>query len=235
MESFRCHVCHQQSVEINPEDEGPRTCPECEKLLERAVKEVTERIGNPTPGPGRPHHDRHRDFEFVDEITIKMVPRYKTSGMSGDEWRVASRVELMFKGQVVGSRSFGDMESAAKLLSWVLMSPEESPEEGESLSTKVIRREKGRCDQVGCEDPATSVYLKKRTYSRDGVMSESALEPEYKRRYRHFCQRHATRGDCGLDDADDNYILLAGPGQSGAHPSDESPSVFGGILHLAPK
>ncbi len=46
-------------------------------------------------------HKRLRDFESFDEIRLKVVPRYKTSGLSGDEWRTGVLIEFMFKGQVI--------------------------------------------------------------------------------------------------------------------------------------
>lgn len=36
------------------------------------------------------HYKRHPDFETYDRITIDTVERYKTSGLSGDEWRFSS-------------------------------------------------------------------------------------------------------------------------------------------------
>lgn len=55
---------------------------------------------NPQP---RRHLRRHRDDDYVDHVEIQastgahlvgfMVPRYKTSGLSGDEWRVSAHLE----------------------------------------------------------------------------------------------------------------------------------------------
>jgi hypothetical protein len=39
------------------------------------------------------------DAQAFDEVRIKTVPRYKTSGLSGDEWRISATIQLMLSGQ----------------------------------------------------------------------------------------------------------------------------------------
>ena len=41
------------------------------------------------------------DRQAFDEIRIKTEPRYKQSGLSGDEWRISGKIEFMYKGEVV--------------------------------------------------------------------------------------------------------------------------------------
>ena len=43
-----------------------------------------------SPLKNPPHFERHPDDEWYDEVRIVTVPRYKTSGLSGDEWRFTS-------------------------------------------------------------------------------------------------------------------------------------------------
>jgi hypothetical protein len=65
---------------------------------------------------------RHHDDDYVDHIEIAaegiylcahIVPRYKTSGLSGDEWRVRAQMDLFEEGARKPSftRSFGCMKS----------------------------------------------------------------------------------------------------------------------------
>ena len=79
---------------------------------------------------GRPLH-RHRDDDYLDRITVQattgahlvgyVVPRYKTSGLSGDEWRVSARMEVRrhpSQDKPLFERGFGridDLESFAAL------------------------------------------------------------------------------------------------------------------------
>jgi len=41
------------------------------------------------------------DANSFDEIRIRTIPRYKTSGLSGDEWRISMVTEFLRKGKVV--------------------------------------------------------------------------------------------------------------------------------------
>lgn len=47
------------------------------------------------------HHKRLPDWEPYDKITIEIMPRLKTSGMSGDEWRTSAKVTLWHKGRPI--------------------------------------------------------------------------------------------------------------------------------------
>ena len=39
----------------------------------------------------------HHDDEWYDEVRITTVPRYKTSSLSGDEWRTSARIQILRK------------------------------------------------------------------------------------------------------------------------------------------
>ena len=41
--------------------------------------------------------DLKPDAQAFDAVRITTVPRYKTSGLSGDEWRISAHVELLRK------------------------------------------------------------------------------------------------------------------------------------------
>jgi hypothetical protein len=126
------------------------------------------------------------------------IPRYKESELSGDEWRISAHVELKYKGIVVDSFGFRDVETAIRYLDGALLYKREG---GPALKRPDF---KDYCDQEGCSEKATVVYRRIKDYCRDG---REGKVYEFNQ-YRTFCDRHKTRGDCALDDADRNYELV---------------------------
>ena len=170
---------------------------------------------------------RHHDDEGIDIIQIKVVPRYKTSGLSGDEWRVSAKIVFGYKGHIIYEKSFGRVEWAVAALPYLLMTYRE--EMGSPTTKPAVHP----CDQPGCQEPATITYRMKATYDNLGHKSEAKMLDN--RQYlRAFCERHSTRGDCGLEDSDDNYEVI-GSKDSLKPPrlDDESPSAFGGVIDLS--
>jgi hypothetical protein len=166
-------------------------------------------------------------WEPYDMITIETVPRFKTSGLSGDQWRTSAKVTLWFKSEAICERFFGDVKAALAFLpGWRI-------ECCEPIETKVIEIEKGACDQPGCSELAVSRYRIRKEYSEQGL----ALEPDSLsgKSYRQFCKRHLRRGDCSREDSDDNYEVLSGPGPDEADGwrEDVSESVFGGVVEVS--
>jgi hypothetical protein len=169
-------------------------------------------------------HRRHEDDEYIDSIKIDLVPRFKTSGLSGDEWRVSARVRFFRKGHLVWERAFSKLSTAVNALSWFWMvAGEGPPDEWHMLDKKT---ELGLCQQPGCSEPSVKRYRfkKVRDCPQSGHMKEPGPSFEY---VTAFCARHAHRGDCGMEDADDNYEVVGG-GNSQASPvesRDLSPSA----------
>lgn len=64
----------------------------------------------------KPTYKRHEDDDWIDEVRITTVPRYKTSGMSGDEWRFSACVQLWRKGHLMFERSFSKLHYAIDFL-----------------------------------------------------------------------------------------------------------------------
>jgi hypothetical protein len=62
----------------------------------------------------------HHDDEGVDRIEIDIVPRFKTSDLSGDQWRVSARLRAYRKGELVGEQSYHNMETAVCFL-WAIL------------------------------------------------------------------------------------------------------------------
>ncbi len=173
----------------------------------------------------REWHRRHPDFESFDHIELKVVPRYKTSGLSGDEWRTSVNVKFYFKGEMVHEQHFRDMRTALMLMprAWIVTQ--------EPIPERIIKLEEVKCDQPGCPNDAISKYLVKRlTSSRGEYLHED--ESKHTRYIRRFCETHLCRGDCGREDSNDNYEVLEGPGPDGSTNTKTSPSAGPVVLDL---
>jgi len=96
------------------------------------------------------HHKRLPKFEPFDEVRLKVVPRLKQSGLSGDEWRTNVGVQLMFKSEVIHEQPLGgNMETAVLLLGHLLVGS------ACPIPDRVLELEQLKCDQPGCSNDAT--------------------------------------------------------------------------------
>jgi len=90
------------------------------------------------------HWIDHPDDVFYDEAKIVTVERYKTSGLSGDEWRFSYKVELYRKGQLVAWTQVGSFEYAALQLlraTMLALVELEGDEHWETIDHRELRRE----------------------------------------------------------------------------------------------
>lgn len=167
-----------------------------------------------------PTRELKPDAQAFDEVRITTVPRYKTSGLSGDEWRISGKIELLRKGNVIHEQFYNSVEAAVKYLPMVWG---QAIDEGKAM----FAGEGEFCDQEGCSDKATVFYKLKKDYCDKG----EAHEIKYGDRIRQFCDRHSRRGDCGMQDSDDNYELLSG---NPIEPREEDvkPAIFGGTVQI---
>lgn len=161
------------------------------------------------------------DAQAFDEIRIFVVPRYKTSGMSGDEWRISTTTEFHRKGKKVHEVHHGKMEAAAACLGYDYLS---AVDNGKGF----FAGEENICDQEGCHEPATVTLRVIKEFSRDNP-HEWNKEIQDRILVRKFCGRHSTRGDCAFDDADQNYQVIKGETKI-PNPDDVKPSQFGGVI-----
>lgn len=175
----------------------------------------------------RKFRSRLPDDRFIDRIEIETVPRFKTSGLSGDEWRTSVKMIAYRKGRVVLERTVGNIEYAQQLMAtgdwW--------KEDGNSVGDPWMADD--LCDQPGCAEPWTVLYRRKSDgCGRCGAVKERT-DTSFEN-YQAFCERHAHRGDSSLHDADDNYepVIGAHPVEQVVRDEDESPSVFGGVVVL---
>ena len=169
-------------------------------------------------GERRLHHRRLHDWEAFDRITLDIVPRYKTSGLSGDEWRQSVRIVFWHKGQEVHEEWFTSMRAALAHL------PAEVSKATCPIPEKVTQIDKTKCDQPSCTNDAVArCELKRLTSARGEYLAVE--ESKYTRYYRQFCRKHLQRGDCSREDADDNYIPLDGVTADASTNVEESPSA----------
>lgn len=164
-------------------------------------------------------HRRHKEWEPFDRITIDLVERYKTSGLSGDEWRFNACIEFWFKGEVVHRELARDITEAAAALPYhILHNTCPIPE-------RIIQLEKNLCDQPGCKDVAVGRFVLKRLTSRTGEYLDPAEEGQWCHYFRKFCAKHLRRGDCSREDADANYIAIDAATADDSTNTEASPSA----------
>lgn len=139
------------------------------------------------------------DAQPFDEIRITTIPRYKTSGMSGDEWRISAKVQLLRKGRIVHEDiGLSNIKAAIDFLPSIFHRACDS-------AKGYFAGEVGFCDQEGCRKPPTIFYQMKHSYCQEGHRTECSKSLDGHTPIRKFCDEHKERGDCGLDDADSNY------------------------------
>lgn len=165
------------------------------------------------------------DAQGFDEVRIITVPRFKTSGLSGDEWRISGSCQLLRKGKVIHEFRMANVENCAKALPYHIMTA------GDEGKFYFGGGEDGKCDQEGCSESATVIYRVKRHYCNHPHEHEP-LEKS-REEFRGFCGRHAKRGNSSFSDSDDNYELVSGGSSVHPDPDDERPAQFGGVINLS--
>jgi len=244
--------------------------------------------------PEKLSFQRHKDDKGVDEILfvdrlvqtieeaqahaflrIALIERYKTSGLSGDEWRFScglyiregerqdwrlistegsldamcaalypsiygdlqqgkwtkelvdrkvGNVTFQWKGLPVWGCSYDgeatDFLVAAGHLPWAWMMCGDQGSDPGPLNTL--------CCQPGCVELLVSVYRLKHRFCVGGHKSDAGHsytkhgeDETVVSDVRGFCVKHLRRGDCGLEDSDDNYEVVSGPGPNGHEPDPD--------------
>ncbi len=142
------------------------------------------------------------DAQAFDEVRIVTVPRFKESGLSGDEWRISATIQFWRKGRLVHEVGSRNVEAACAQVGYRHAN---ACDEGNAFfAGENLPAEEGGapiCDQEGCHSIATVTYRLKKGFSRDGHERQLFTGGEY----RCFCERHKHRGNCSLEDSDDNY------------------------------
>lgn len=133
------------------------------------------------------------DAQGIDKIIIKTVPRYKSSELSGEEWRISASIEFYRKGKLIETSGASNVSYAAQLVGARLI---ELLDNGKGF----FAGEADTCDQEGCEEKGSVTLKKKFDYCHEGHKSEKPSNA-----YRLFCDRHSRRGDSSFDDSEQNY------------------------------
>lgn len=142
------------------------------------------------------------DAQSFDEIRLKIVPRFKQSGLSGDEWRISTKMQFYRKGELIHEDSCGGkMEVAAGLLYAKIIEAIEVHGKGYFAGDGL------HCDQEGCSEIATVTYRIKKRYCVGGGNCGQEKK-SYSDEYRCFCEEHKRRGDQDLEDNDSNYEAI---------------------------
>ncbi len=142
------------------------------------------------------------DANGFDEIRIVTVPRFKESGLSGDEWRISMQINFYRKGEIVFSSGCGSkIEDAAGLVYARLL---EAQDNGKGY----YAGDGKHCDQEGCNELGKFVMRIKIRYCCGGGMCGQKKEYQGDPQYRLFCEKHKHRGDSDLEDNDLNYELI---------------------------
>lgn len=145
------------------------------------------------------------DAQAFDEVRITTVPRFKQSGLSGDEWRISALTQFMRKGKVVHETGARNIETAVRLLDYHFL-------EACDHAKGYFAGEGDICDQEGCSNIATIMLEQiKEGCGRCGTMRE----PQYHRPFRKFCDEHKYRGTSSLDDMDEHYKQMPQPPAQG--------------------
>lgn len=134
----------------------------------------------------------HNHDEGFDSVELTQVPRWKESELSGDEYRWNNRATVYRKGQVVGVEMditmFGALIKLLPVLdqlrNWGYLGVDE-------------------CAQPGCTDEPDVLLRLKEHWDVTGQLK--AVEMSH---VRPFCNAHLHRGDCSMDDSDNNYERL---------------------------
>ena len=167
------------------------------------------------------YHKRCHNYEVYDKLSLEVVPRYKTSELSGDEWRISVHAKWFFKGVLIKETTYHDMQAALMMLpgEWLNEVP---------IPGGILAKERQSCDQPGCSQKAVGrLQLKRETDAQGNWLEPTSLMP-----YRQFCLTHIERGDCSREDCDDNYIPLDKVAAPDSQNVEEHPSIFGGVLDL---
>ncbi len=165
---------------------------------------------------------RHREDQGYDRVSVDLVPRFKTSDLSGSEWRVSAVVRFYWKGVAIRERRFSDMKTALAFLPSLI---HDELKKGDAvIGSGDID---GKCFQPGCPEDAVSTYRLKKEFSIEGFSHKPEIPLT-----RRFCKRHLDRGDADHEDSNDNYTVVEGPGPDEAvpDPKDQSPATFIGVI-----
>ena len=170
----------------------------------------------------------HKKDPFIDETRIALVEHYKTSDVSGSEWRYRYHIQLFRKGTLIASSDALSMNMATIRVAAAVQTNFDDLAMNKDWRT-IQRSEipgEGICCQPGCPDKSTRHYVFKNLYDSQCIFKKTNEPNEFNGcLYGHeFCDRHGQRGDQQPDDSNDNYVCIQGKDWNDvlAEPSERS-------------
>ena len=145
-------------------------------------------------------HRRLPNWEQYDEISMKVVPRFKQSELSGDEWRTSILIEFFHKCTRVKVESARNMHIASMLLGSMLLNDFDNSMES------ILPIESTHCDQPGCNKLDNSRFTIGKLVDNEGQWLD--MSEQHGTYYQQFCTTHSTRGDSDREDCDGNLIEI---------------------------
>jgi hypothetical protein len=157
----------------------------------------------------------HEDDHLIDKITVDHIERWKESEMSGDEWRFSWLTTFWRRGVKIhevngyhwwtaNAEKQAEALAAAKALAAAMFITSELADPYAAIQP---------CAQPGCVHGAAVSFRFKRIWWNHNESTEHRQGQEVTdydgRAFTSFCARHRLRGDCGLNDADVNYEVIA--------------------------
>ena len=132
----------------------------------------------------------HRHDEGWDEVRIHQVPRWKESELSGDEWRFSWIAEALRKGEVVKTVEASSLMQALTGIAY-------------EANYSFVPIDETVCMQPTCVMPMTALFRLRKQYDPQGQELVRGVGGD--KAVRGFCLDHEHRGDCGMEDSDQNY------------------------------
>lgn len=158
------------------------------------------------------------DDEWIDDIHIHVTPRFKTSELSGDEWRVSAAVDFSRKGRIVKTERYSDIGGALAYIAKYAWRGGLFPGNLDVLGDVTTDLVENYCMQPGCSELWTVEYnMVHQGCSHCGNVTE--INQDWTQHHRRFCDAHKTRGDSSLDDSDRVYVPLGAPAEVEGTPS----------------
>ena len=189
---------------------------------------------------------RLEDDEWVDRVEIKVYPRFKTSELSGNQWRQTVGVSAFRKGVLIGFMGRSSFDEATREIATFVKGCYGSTfcafpgvhgmsrDDPSLVASKEAGRNRMRklCMHIGCDKPAVNLHrVTQDGCTRCGHARELSRNEPYTRR---FCAEHNNRGTQGLSDSNRSLELIAGAkaGTSSVDPRLVSEAVFGGVVTM---
>jgi hypothetical protein len=157
------------------------------------------------------------DDEHFDHVEVTSHERWKESELSGDEWRFSFRTTFYSHGVKLLTRGGASIEDCLISAAHWFRHPRTMNEDAETSAAWTVARAdvEERCAQPRCAEFWTVLYHPIKKYRKDGTADGLHWDDRTKEKptlgwlaVRGFCDRHRHRGDCDLEDADDNYELI---------------------------